>query len=166
MSSEVSKDEWLADEVIILRDGGEMPEVAFHSAIFFLTRDDDGPGLILDEGDLRLLKEAVVARYRWIILRDLLPENRFTSIYRGLERSCANFHRLRAYGAREGLAVEEVRLDAAQALVAFLRREHGDVVSQGQESAINCSPERLQYFAADLGLDLEREFPQWPDLFS
>lgn len=167
MSDEISKEEWLADEVLLLQDGGEMPEVAYHAAVIFLCKDLDGPQLILDEGDLLVLKKAVVGRFRKIILRDLLPENRFTSIYRGLERSYANWHRLQGYAGREGLEgeVEKVGVEVAQSLATFLQQEYEDVVEKGQESAINCSSSQLVGFSADVGLDLERELPHWQQLF-
>ena len=37
-----NKLELLADEELIIRDGGEMPEVTFHNSLYYLTKDHDG----------------------------------------------------------------------------------------------------------------------------
>ena len=165
MSDVTSKQQWLEDELFMLQDGGEMPEVALHSAIYFLSRDPDGPQLQLEEADIRLLEQGVVGRYQIIILRDLTPTNRFTTIYRGLERSCANWQRLAEYSKRKGIAVDEVRQAVARALVDFLHQEYEDVVRQGSQSSINCCSSRLQGFAQQLQLDLDHAVPSWRQLF-
>ena len=164
----MDKAAWLADEILMLNDGGEMPEVAYHSSLYFLCQDPDGPQLELDEADLLALKGAVVGRYKTIIMRDLTPENRFTSIYRGVERSCANWQRLEGYGRREGLTtlVDDMRPEIARALLAFLRQEYHDVVEAGQPTSINCDATRLNEFGTALGLELESAFPIWRELFA
>ncbi len=165
MDKDVSRQELIADEVFILTDGGEMPEVAFHSAVYYLTEDEDGPGLELGEEDIAILKEAVVQRYKAIVLRDLCPDNKNTSIYRGVERSAANWQRLKAYAAQEKIDLAVIQGQAGQALVNFLKHEYDAVICQGKESCVNCSRERIAAYAKSLGVVLEREVAQWRKLF-
>jgi len=61
---------------LILFEGGEIPEVAYWNAWFFLTSSPpEGLGLCLNAEEERYLKEAVCRRYLTIIRRDLTPEN-------------------------------------------------------------------------------------------
>lgn len=46
------------DEWYIVRYSGEIPEIAFNSAIHYLTRAQDGPHLTLSEEQNHLLKKA------------------------------------------------------------------------------------------------------------
>ncbi|MHB1014801.1 MAG: hypothetical protein ACYC2W_05950, partial [Desulfurivibrionaceae bacterium] len=66
----------LAEEILIVRHSGEIPEIAFHSSLYYLCEDPAGPQLTLREKELDILRQQVVARYRDILLRDLSPENR------------------------------------------------------------------------------------------
>ena len=75
----------IAEEAFMVETSGEIPEVAMHSSIYYLTQAFDGPALQLDSEDILPLKEAVVKRYRVIILRDLDPGNRDKS--KGTEHS-------------------------------------------------------------------------------
>ncbi len=165
MSEGVSRQELIADEAFMLADGGEMPEVAFHSAVYYLTEDEDGPGLELEEEDVAILKEAVVQRYRAIVLRDLCPANKTKSIYRGLERSAANWLRLKLYAARENIDLTPIQREAAQALLNFLQHEYDAVIHQGEESCVNCSQQRLIAYAKSLGVVLDSEVTHWRKLF-
>ena len=84
------KEIYLGDEILILGDSGEIPEIAYHTTLHYLCDDPEGPGLTLEPEDFHRLREPVVARYRWIIMRDLDPANRDKRIYRGVARSIAN----------------------------------------------------------------------------
>ncbi|MCI5168057.1 MAG: hypothetical protein D3903_18715, partial [Candidatus Electrothrix sp. GM3_4] len=64
------------DELFLIRDSGELPEIAYHSSLYYLTEDQDGPGLYLNESERRLLQEAALERCQQIVLRDLVPDNR------------------------------------------------------------------------------------------
>lgn len=165
MGKDVSRQELISDEVFMLTDGGEMPEVAFHSAVYYLTQDEDGPCLELGEEEVAILKEAVVKRYKTIILRDLCPETKTKSIYRGLERSAANWQRLKLYAERENMDISLIQKQVGQALLNFLRHEHDAVICQGEVCCVNCSPERLMAYAKSLGVVLEGEVAQWRELF-
>ncbi|QJA06115.1 hypothetical protein FVE67_04580 [Thermosulfurimonas marina] len=89
---------------LILLEGGEIPEVAYWNAWFFLTSPPpEGLGLRLNGKETRYLKEAVCRRYLAIIRRDLTPENIGKPHYRGLPRARINWERLRRFAQREGL---------------------------------------------------------------
>ena len=165
MNEEVSRQDLIADEAFMLADGGEMPEVAFHSAVYYLTKDEEGPRLELEEEDVAILKEAVVRRYQAIVLRDLCPKNKDKSIYRGLERSADNWQRLQLYAKQENIDLSEVQTQAAEALVNFLKHEYDVVVCKGGVCCVNCSPEKLLSYAKSLGVTLEREVEEWRKLF-
>ena len=64
------EDEWYA-----VRYSGEIPEVAYHGAVFHLTEARNGPQIELSGAQLSRLLGAVSQRYLEITLRDLLPEN-------------------------------------------------------------------------------------------
>ena len=147
------KENYLCDEVLILGDSGEIPEIAYHTTIYYLCEDPEGPMLTLDAQDLARLREPVLARCRWIIMRDLDPGNREQRIYRGVARSKANWQRLKAFCQRQGLedAVTPLRQEVAGALGDFLRREVVDV-AEGTPSALNCCRADLEAFAEELGL--------------
>ncbi|XOF33144.1 MAG: hypothetical protein ACL93V_14170 [Candidatus Electrothrix sp. YB6] len=51
----------LEDELLILRHSGELPEIAYHSSLYYLTADKDGPGLVLTEDEQKMLQEAAIA---------------------------------------------------------------------------------------------------------
>lgn len=141
------------DELFLLGDSGELPEIAYHSSLYYLTEDQDGPGLILREDELRLLQEAALERCREIVLRDLLPENRDLSLYRGLRRSIFNWRRYcrfcRRIDQRQDDAFKE---RVAQALVRFIRQEAADVEEGCRESSVNCTTEDLLAFAEEVGV--------------
>jgi len=142
----------LADEFLLVRHSGEIPEVALHGSLYYLTEDPAGPGIALAAGDLALLKDAVQARYREIILRDLEPENRDKGLYRGLARCLANWQRLRRFCRREDRDVGEIRQEVAKALQHFIARELEDVLNGSRISCINCSADELRQLADDLYL--------------
>ena len=64
------------DEWYVVRYSGEIPEVAYHGAVFHLTRAANGPRIDLSRRQRDRLLEAVTQRYLEITLRDLLPENK------------------------------------------------------------------------------------------
>lgn len=152
----VDKTELIADEVLIIEfSGGEIPEVAYHGSLYYLCEDPAGPGIMLGPEDLALMKDAVVARYRAIILRDLTPENRDLGLYRGLARAMANWRRLLKFCGRENRGIEEIRAETVQALAAFLRRESTDVREKLRAPCLNCTAAELESFLADLCLPPE-----------
>ncbi len=156
-----TKLQYLTDEQLIIRHSGEIPEVAYHGSMYYLTEDPEGPGLELSTEDLHCLEEMVVERYRTIMLRDLAPENRDKSLYRGLARCAVNWQRLCKFSEQKHIYIDAVRAEIAESLEAFLQREVKECKNRDRSSSINCPPETLYFFARDLGLDPEN-FP--PDL--
>ena len=155
----------LEEEALIIRYGGEIPEIAFHSSLHYLCQDQEGPGLILTDADFEPLQQAVVARYCEIIHRDLEPDNRDKSIYRGLARCLANWGRLKTFIKRQQLVLPpDFRADTGRALVSFLGQERRDVTSGRRKPCVNCSVDELAGFVQVLGLDPAELPPGWRDL--
>ena len=154
----------LEEEKLIVRNSGEIPEVAYHGSLYFLTVDQDGPGLTLTEEDYQQLKEQVVARYKEIILRDLNPENRVKSLYRGLARCIANWQRLCRFCEFEGQPIRGLREEIAAALQNFLHQEAADVESGCRKPCINCTQTALDSFVKKMGLNLDELPKSWRQL--
>lgn len=156
---------YLSDELLIVRHSGEIPEVALHGSLYFLTSAPDGPALELTAGEIKALKGMVVERYWEIIQRDLEPANRDRPLYRGLARAAINWQRLEKFCRREGLPVDELRRQTGLALQAFLREEAREVAA-GRASSINCPVGELAAFAAGAGLCPSDLPPGWQALCS
>ena len=154
MGKTTTHKEILEDEWYHVRHSGEIPEVALHSSIYYLTEDQDGPHLELDEGDLVLLCGAAVERYREIILRDITPANRDKSMYRGILRSIANWRRLKRFCQRHNAELENVKQELPGAVLDFLYQELTDVRSGERQSSINCTFDDLTSFALEIGLSI------------
>lgn len=152
-------EEILAEERLLILHSGEIPEIAYHSSLLYLSEDEDGPKLNLKEIDLTPLKEAVFERYKKIMLRDLNPRNRDKSIYRGVARSYVNWQRLKRFAQKEGLDISLARKEAAEALSNFLYNEVEEVGSGARNSSINCSYEEVVQFWKELGLPAD-ELPK------
>lgn len=151
----------LDDELIMIRNSGELPEIALHNAIYHLGQDDEGPRLTLRPEEIRQLQEAVISRYRRIILRDLDPRLRDKSVYRGIERSAINWERLCRFAVRHQLAIRDIQAEIAMALGVFLKQEIRDVTSGRRVTSVNCNLECLQAFSATVGFDLDALPPEW-----
>ncbi|MBA3003544.1 MAG: hypothetical protein FP813_06800 [Desulfurivibrio sp.] len=149
----------LAEEILIVRHSGEIPEIAFHGSLYYLCEDPTGPQLTLTEKERDVLRQQVVARYREILLRDLNPDNRDATIYRGLKRCIFNWERLGKFCKRQGLAVEDVRQEIARALRSFLHQEANEVRAGLRHSCLNCTKEELGIFAGAIGVRPE-ELPE------
>ena len=152
-------DDLLAEELLIVRHSGEIPEIAFHGALHYLCEDPAGPQLTLNQEELDSLRQQVVARYREILLRDLSPENRDTRIYRGLRRCIFNWERLGKFCGRQAMSVEDLRREIAEALRGFLRQEADEVRAGLRQTCLNCTKEELAAFAKEIGVRSE-ELPE------
>ena len=153
-------DSWLAEELLIVRHSGEIPEIAFHSSLYYLCEDPEGPQLTLGQQELDLLRRQVVARYREILLRDLSPENRDARIFRGLKRCIFNWERLGKFCARQTMEIEAtLRQEIAEALRRFLQQETDEVRAGLRQSCLNCTREELDGFAREIGVGPE-ELPE------
>ncbi len=146
--------EILEDEWYLVRHSGETPEIALHSAIYYVTRAKDGPRATLSNEQIDMLRQAAVERFSEIVLRDLQHANSCTKAYRGIRRSIINFRRFCTFCERQSVDPDEVRRQAANALQAFLATELAEVNCGKQPSLINCSHRELQLFAEELNVDL------------
>jgi hypothetical protein len=144
--------EILDNEWFVVRHSGETPEIALHSALYYLTEDKDGPGLHLGDEQMRFLKQAAEERYREIILRDLTQSNRELSIYRGVKRAIVNYHRFQSFCRRQQVDGSNVIPEIAVALLLFLATEVVCVTKGRRDSSINCSFLELNTFAVHVGL--------------
>ena len=146
--------EAIENEWYIVRYSGETPEIAYNSAIYYLSRAEDGPHACLDEDQVKLLKNAAVDRYTEIVLRDLQHVNCCKSIYRGVGRSLVNYRRFCLFCRRQQLEVASVRSQAAEALLVFLETEIRQLENDNRSSIINCTLQELQDYALELGVEL------------
>ena len=140
------------DEILIIENSGEMPEVALHGSLYYLTTDPGGPGLVLTPEEMTLLKKAVVACYKKIIYRDLTLENRSKGLYRGLARCAVNWDRMSRFCQQENIDLSQVVGEVCTALRQFLEGEADDVC-HGKPTSINCSIDTLILFMEKIGLD-------------
>ena len=145
--------EFLDNEWFVVRHSGELPEVALHSSLHFLTTDQEGPRLLLEDHQLRRLQEAAADRYRDIILRDLTAENRDASIYRGVKRAIINYQRYQRFCRRQGLDGSSAFIgEVSAAFLTLLHQEVADVAGGRRDASINCSYQELTSFAGELGI--------------
>lgn len=149
-----SKKSYLEEEVEWIQNSGEIPEVAIYTSLYCLTEDEDGPKLKLTESDIRSLEDAVIHRYRTIILRDLNYSNRGSDGFRGVKRAIINYGRLKDYLSRKKLFVPDLKKEVRHALWAYLNRECQDILNGRAYRTLNCDQEQLEQFAAELGLNL------------
>lgn len=142
----------LEEELILVRNSGEIPEIALHSSIYFLTEDEEGPHLSLREEELELLYQAALDRAREIVLRDLEPRNRDLRLYRGVARSRVNWQRLQNFCRRVSRECPCFRETVARELLAFLDNELQEVRAGQRLSSVNCSAADLEAYCRELGL--------------
>ena len=158
------KKTYIEEEAFIVRHSGEIPEVAYHGSLYYLTEDPTGPGIELAPQDTKPLSQAVVERYREIVLRDLEPANRDKGLYRGLARCAANWQRLEKFCAREKMDFLVIQNEAATALKEFLNNEIDDVVNGNRSSCINCSAKEIETLIDSLGLSVDDLPEGWQEL--
>ena len=147
-------EELLEDEWYHVRYSGEIPEVALHSSLHFLSEDPEGPGIQVHGDVLTSLHEAVIARYREIILRDITPCNKETSGYRGVLRAIANWRRLKRFCHRHCVGYAEIQAEVARQLRVFLEHEIAQADTDALAISLNCSFVELESFAIELDLSL------------
>ena len=151
----------IEEETIILRNSGEIPEITLHSSIYYLEDDNEGPRIKLCEEELQQLYDAALARAREIILRDLDPDNRDLSLYRGLARSIANWHRLQSFCHRINRQCPEFKETVSQALLSFVEREFEDTQKSLRPPSVNCTAEDIISFCEELRTDVSRLPDGW-----
>lgn len=153
------------DEVLIIADSGEMPEVTLHSCLYFLETDPEGPKVLLNVHDIARLKRAVVEGYRKIILRDLTLENRDKGLYRGLARTITNWRRMTRFCQQEGFDTSSLAAEVRTRLHHFLTIEHTEVAARTRPSCINCSLAELMPLFEQVGLNPSQLPEGWDMLF-
>jgi len=144
----------LEEEWYIVRHSGEIPEIAYNSAIHYLTMAEEGPLMTLDEDQTGNLKKAALDRYCEIVTRDLIYENVNKPIYRGIRRSIHNYQRLCDFCSRQHLDVLAIREEAARLLPLFLETAISRVKESDDFLTINCTYNELQQFADALQVQL------------
>ncbi|VAW32557.1 hypothetical protein MNBD_DELTA03-1513 [hydrothermal vent metagenome] len=156
----IERESIIEDEVLIVETSGEMPEVAYHGSLYYLSHDPEGPELGLARADKSRLRLAVLEGYRRIIRRDLDLENRQKSCYRGLIRCLVNWRRLTGFAAAHRLSLTELQEEIAAALQTFLAGEAADI-RRGCPTCVNCSQAELRELINEVGLS-DNNLP--PDL--
>lgn len=146
------------NEWYIVRHSGESPEIAYNSAVYFLTRSKSGPKIELSESQLLELKNAAVIRFEEIVLRDLLYENWDKPIYRGVQRSIVNFGRFCTFCQRQDLDPSPVAAKAALTLQAFLETCCTKLNNGEEMRIINCSFSDICQYAEQLGQQISDRF--------
>jgi len=159
--TENERQEILADEWLMVRHSGEIPEITFHATLYFLTEEKDGPGLKLRASELTTLKEAALERYYEIILRDISVENFHKTIYRGVRRSLYNWHRCKAFAERQFVRCDDFREKAVRTLLLFVEQGIKAAGRDLPEKFINCSLDELEELTEELGLDLPQNIAQF-----
>jgi hypothetical protein len=148
----------LENEWYIVRYSGETPEIAYNSAIYYLSRAKDGPQLCLDAKQIELLRSAAVDRYLEIVLRDLYHVNCTKSIYRGVGRSIINYQRFCKFCERQQLDASGVRKKAAEAFMVFLETEKNQLQTTNRPTIIDCTYQELQNYAVLLGMEFGNRY--------
>lgn len=148
--------ETLEDEWLIVRNSGEIPEITYHSSLYYLEKDPLGPQLELTAGQKQHLKDAAVERYQEIILRDIQLENFSKTIYRGVRRSIYNWHRYQAFCARQEQDCQQFKEVVSAALLLFIEQGKAAAGKSLPEQFLNCSEVELLKFMEDLAIDKEQ----------
>ncbi len=147
--------EEIIEEAEIIKDSGEIPEVAYWNSLYYLEEDPEGPKLTLTPEEKRFLKRAVIARYLFIIKRDLTFENIGKPFYRGLTRAAINWKRLRRFLKKEGFSAEAPSLLILEDLRRFLRQ------AASHPEKITLSLEEIRNFLKDLYFPPETFLRAW-----
>ena len=153
-----SRESYLLQEVDWIENSGEMPEVAFYEALYHLTEEEEGPKLILTLSDIKYLEDAVINRFKTIILRDLKFANRRSSIFRGLKRAIINYDRLKKYQKRKNRIDPCIEKEAGHSLLEYIRCECEEISDKRYYRTINCAREELEQFADELGVNIAPEY--------
>jgi hypothetical protein len=146
------------NEWYIVRYSGETPEIAYNSAIYYLSRAKDGPQLYLDAKQIELLRNAAVDRYREIVLRDLQHAHSTKSIYRGVGRSITNYQRFCKFCERQQLDGSGVRKETAEAFMVFLETERDQLQTTNRSTIIDCTYQELKNYAVLLGMEFDNRY--------
>lgn len=158
--TEEERAELLEDEWLIVRHSGEIPEITYHSSLYYLSVDPDGPGLDLRDAEKNHLKDAALQRYHEIVLRDIQLENFHKTIYRGVKRTIYNWHRYMAFKARQNIDSNALCEPAAQMLILFLEQGAKAAGKSLPQNFLNCYFDELLAFAKELNIQHEKLSPK------
>jgi len=150
-----SRQEMLEEEWFLVRHSGELPEIAFQSALYCLTEDPEGPRLELHPAEIHTLREAAIDRYREILLRDLCYEKRELTIYRGVKRAIFNWRRLVAFCGRQEQACHTLRESMATAFLRLLQQSARQAGRADLAQVFNCTFDDISSFAQELEISRE-----------
>ena len=145
---------FLEEEWVLVRNSGEIPEVALHASFHYLCEDTEGPQLVLTVEEKVVLHQAALARYEEIILRDLDPKNRDLRLFRGIRRANHNWYRYARFCDQIGHDYQEFMDQAGQSLLDYLHQEVPEVHSGQRQPSVNCNSEALLTFALALGKEV------------
>lgn len=143
----------IENEWYMVRDSGEIPEVALHSALHHLCEDPAGPQLALNGEQRGQLLEGACQRYLEITLRDLLPENMVLGSYRGIRRSAINWQRFQRFCRRYELDSSAYRELVAAALLELFHTDLTVLSTLDKDRMFNCTVEDLVTFMELLEID-------------
>ena len=136
-----------ADGIVL--QGGEIPEVALYESLNHLQKI----GIQITGEELRHLREAVIRRYRDIILRDLTPENVVHSFFRGPERARINHQRLRRFTQNTLGPGHDNQEETGRLLMVYLRHE-ADRIGTGRDyNTLGMTEDELRDMLKDVGID-------------
>ncbi len=152
-----SRESYIQEEAEWIEESGETPEVAFYESVFYLTEKEDGPKLTLSPSDIKLLENAVIYRYKNIILRDLDYTNRGSTVFRGIKRAIINYERLKKYQSRKNKVVSGQKEEISRVLAEYMVRECRDISEGRLYTTINYNREKLEGFAKELGVNINPE---------
>ncbi|MEA3280520.1 MAG: hypothetical protein U9Q38_07970 [Thermodesulfobacteriota bacterium] len=152
-----SSESFVQEEAEWIEESGETPEVAFYEAVFYLTEKEDGPKLTLSPSDIKLLEDAVIYRYKIIILRDLDYTNTKSPVFRGMKRAIINYERLKKYQSRKNRVVSGRKEKTGLSLVEYMDRECRAISKGRLYRTINCGRIELEKFSKELGVDIDPE---------
>ncbi len=152
-----SGESYLQQEVDWIENSGEMPEVAFYEALYYLAEEEEGPKLTLTLSDIKHLEDAAINRFKTIILRDLKFANRRSSIFRGLKRAIINYNRLKKYQKKKNRIDPGLEKMIGRFLLEYIRRECEEISDRRHYRTINCTREELEQFADELGVNIAPE---------
>jgi hypothetical protein len=153
-----SRESYLQQEVDWIENSGETPEVAFYETLHYLIKEEEGPKLVLTSSDIKVLEDAVINRYKTIILRDLKFANRRSSIFRGLKRAIINYNRLKKYQKKKNRIDPGLEKMTGRFLLEYIRRECEEISDRRHYRTINCTREELEQFADELGVNIAPEY--------
>lgn len=153
-----SEESYLQQEIDWIENSGEIPEVAFYEALYYLKEEEEGQKLVLTSSDIKVLEDAVINRYKTIILRDLEFANRRSSIFRGLKRAIINYNRLKRYQKRKNRIDPGMEKEIGHFFLEYIRCECEDISDKRHYRTINCTRGQLEQFADELGVNIAPEY--------